>query len=76
MPPIIVDVVIAMAVLWFGYRVTTILLRWVRRRRAARPDPDLRCPKCGSARLDDFSDEKSGHCLKCKHVWGVGKSKG
>jgi hypothetical protein len=73
MPSIVVDVVIVMAALWFGYRITTFILKQVRQRRAAKPPPDLRCPRCGSKRLDDYSDEESGHCLECKHVWGVSK---
>ena len=55
---------------WIAFRVGWILWRRLRRRQAA-PVAPVTGPKCGSRHLDELSDAESGHCLSCKHVWGV-----
>ena len=63
----------ALVALWVTFRVTMIVRRVIRRRRAARPEGV--CPSCGSGNLDDYSDAESGMCRACGHVWGVSKNK-
>jgi len=59
-----------MCVVWIGFRVLWFIRKRVVRRRDRRPR-GVRCPSCGSKRLDDYSDSDSGMCLACGHVWGV-----
>lgn len=60
-------------VAWFTFRIVWYVAKRIRRRirPAASSAPRSKCPKCGSKNLDEYSDRESGHCLDCKHVWGV-----
>ena len=70
LPRSLVYIGAALAVHSILFRITWFLSkRWLLRRE--RHAPGVVCPACGSRKLDDYSDEESGFCLKCKHVWGV-----
>jgi hypothetical protein len=64
-------IAMGMAAIWFTFRFVWFVRKRVLRRRERRPGR-ARCPSCGSKRLDDYSDDDSGMCLTCNHVWGVG----
>ena len=63
-------IALGFAVIWFTFRIVWFVRKRILLRRERRPE-GLRCPQCGSERLDDYSDTDSGMCLACKHVWGV-----
>jgi len=67
---LLLNIATGVAAIWIIFRVVWFVRERVLRRRERRPR-GVRCPACGSRRLDDYSDGDSGMCLACKHVWGV-----
>lgn len=67
----VLTIIGGLAVAWIAYRLLRLAQRLAQGRRDRRPAPGIRCPACGSSRLDDYSDAESGYCLACHHVWGV-----
>lgn len=74
-----IQIVTVLAFAWIAYRVISSVSRALRKKKKgpnlSPPAQKIPCPQCGSKNLDEFSDEDSGYCLDCGHIWGVSADK-